>query len=303
MPKTLFFSLLLSLIALPAQAEFFVIPVPQPQQTEQVKYLVTVSPEGQGGDFNDIQEAIYSVSNQAIAARQYTVYVAEGSYQVFSSIVMQPYVHLVGSGINNTFITGRLKGRDATSSLITGADNSIIANLTIHNQGSLSAPGAGDGSTFKTTGIYNNQTSPKLHNLKIVAEGGAGYTRVVGIYNDSSNMKADNVEILLRQYDEYTYEATGIKSTGNSDVTLSNGKVTGGRSGVWSDPASASTTNIINSLIAASGAALFNSSAFASQIDADHPEQSLDAVCYECKNRDGRTLNPDCDKDYAQNQP
>jgi len=168
-----------------------------------------------------------------------------GVYTVSSSVVMQPYIDIEGSGENTTFIQGSI---DSTSSgIVNGANNAEIRFLTITN--------AGGGSS--TVGFYNDNTSPNITNVTVTASGGSVGNAGVSNNNSSSPVML-NVNVT----------AAGGGTTPNNlavvNVTFSSPSMrhviaiaTGGSSarGIYND---SSTPTLTNSTVKASGGASSN---------------------------------------------
>ena len=97
-----------------------------------------------------------------------------------SSVQMQPYVDVEGSGENTTIITGHIDSN--ASGVVQGANNAEIRFLTVQNTGGGSCAIA----------IYNTSASPKITNVTASASGGTG-SHNRGVYNDFSSPTMTNV--------------------------------------------------------------------------------------------------------------
>lgn len=109
------------------------------------------------------------------------VKILPGVYDIGStSLQMQDYVDIAGSGENVTKITGNISG--LSTGIIEGADNAELRLLTVENIG-----GGSD-----KNGIYNNSASPKITGVTAIASGGSSGPNS-GIYNNSSSPIIMNV--------------------------------------------------------------------------------------------------------------
>jgi hypothetical protein len=172
------------------------------------------------------------------------VKILPGVYDIGStSLQMQDYVDIAGSGENVTKITGSLSG--LSTGIIEGADNAELRFLTVENLGS----GA------DKNGIYNNNVSPKITNVTAIASGGPSGPNN-GIYNNASSPVMTNVTALAVTGGGSNY---GIYNNASSpvmmNVTVSS---TGGGSnyGVYTtDPLS--TVDINHSVISGDDFSIF----------------------------------------------
>jgi hypothetical protein len=116
------------------------------------------------------------------ASNRCLLQIMPGIYNIGSSLQMQSYVDIAGSGENTTKITGSINSM--TSGIIDGADNAEIRFLTVENTSSGSDVNA----------IYNTGGYPKITNVTTRVTGGF-FGR--GIFNDSSNAIINNVTVLV----------------------------------------------------------------------------------------------------------
>jgi YVTN family beta-propeller protein len=92
-----------------------------------------------------------------------------------SSVVMQPYIDIEGSGENVTLIQGNPAGGWG---VVDGANNAELRFLTVKNTG---------GSSWSTA-ISNSSASPRLTNLTAIASGGTTWNACVYNYGSSPTM-------------------------------------------------------------------------------------------------------------------
>jgi hypothetical protein len=162
--RTTSYVLLGILLATPASAdaEFLIIPIPQPPEiiVQQPGNVVTVA--ASGAEFTDLRAALDSIDD-AGPGNRYMVYIGPGTFTLDQTLQMKPYVSLVGSGRDETIVAGQVSSSFvAESSLIRGADNAALQHMTVRN----------DGGGFYSEGITNENASPVLHDLDVFAFGG-----------------------------------------------------------------------------------------------------------------------------------
>ena len=143
-----------------AQNKVVVIPLfgddPKP-----LKNIVTVAKAN--GDFTNPVAAVNSISD-ASANNPYLVVIGPGVYTLTQTLVMKEYVDIAGSGENVTKLQGAISGSppvDASSAIISGANNAALSSLTVENTG---------GSTFSLA-LYNNNASPMVKNVTATGSG------------------------------------------------------------------------------------------------------------------------------------
>jgi hypothetical protein len=90
-----------------------------------------------------------------------------------SSVQMQQYVDIEGSGENTTVISGTID--TSTTGVVKSESHVEIRSLTIENRG-----GSGH---FNTLALSNNDTAAKITNVTIMASGGANN---YGVYNEGA---------------------------------------------------------------------------------------------------------------------
>jgi len=120
-----------------------------------------------------------------------------------SSLQMQSYVDIEGSGENITVIAGSLSS--ASAGIVNGANNAEIRFLTVENTGTGTDVNA----------IYNAGVSPDITEVTAVVSGGY-FGR--GIYNLSSNAVMNNIKITVSGADW----AFGMENS-SSTLTIRNG--------------------------------------------------------------------------------
>jgi len=123
--------------------------------------VVTVS--AKGGDFTSPVAAINSITDAA-ADNPYLVFIGPGVYTLTQTLFMKPFVTITGSGQEATILTGAIStgANDASSALVSGADNAILRDLTVENNG---------GSTYSIA-LFNSGSSPIIQDITISASGG-----------------------------------------------------------------------------------------------------------------------------------
>jgi len=101
-----------------------------------------------------------------------------------STVVMQPYIDIEGSGQIVTVITGTVSSGSfpPTNGVVNGANNAEIRFLTVKNTG-----GAGHAAA-----ILNSSASPAMTNVTVAASGGISSNNY-GVYNSSSSPTMTNV--------------------------------------------------------------------------------------------------------------
>ena len=129
--------------------------------SEQLKNVIIVAPAN--ANFTDPVAAVESVGSSASASNPYMVVIRPGVYTITRTLVMKPYVDIVGSGESVTKITGAISGADWYTALIKGANNAVLSSLTIENTG---------GGGAYSIALSNDNTSPRVFNVTAKASGG-----------------------------------------------------------------------------------------------------------------------------------
>jgi len=144
-----------------------------PNPVKKLMNVVTVSVKG--GDFTDPVAAVNSITDAA-AENPHLVMIDPGVYTLTGTLVMKPFVTVAGSGRDGTTLTGAIStaAYDASSALVSGADNATLRDITIENTGGGAI----------SIALYNNGSSPIIQNVKATASGG---TYSYGVYNSSSS--------------------------------------------------------------------------------------------------------------------
>lgn len=111
---------------------------------------ITVSQ--QGGDFTSLSGALNAINDNS-QFRRYIIIVKPGTYTESSSITLKSYVNVMGSGMDQTIIKGDVTSSTlASSTLVTGASNIEISEITFNNLHSSSS------NTYATC-FYGSSTS------------------------------------------------------------------------------------------------------------------------------------------------
>lgn len=132
-----------------------------------------------GGDFDSIQAAIDSITDNG-SGQRYLVWVAPGLYN--EAVTMKPYVDVQGAGEGMTFVSapGSVTINDAT---IVGASSATLSHLTVENSG---------GSDY-ATGIYAVTVGFKIEHVSISVIGST--TGSYGIRHQGSTLSLDEVTV------------------------------------------------------------------------------------------------------------
>ena len=159
-----------------------------------------------------------------------------------STVVMQPYIDIEGSGQNVTVITGTVSSGSlpSTNGVVNGANNAEIRFLTVKNTGSgtyvaailnssasptmSNVTATASGGTFDNYGVYNSSSSPTMSNVTATASGGTGSANY-GVYNSSSSPTMSNVTATASGG---TGSANyGVYNSSSSSPTMTNVTATG----------------------------------------------------------------------------
>ncbi|MBU0944870.1 MAG: hypothetical protein KJ804_00275 [Proteobacteria bacterium] len=167
-----------SLSSAAAHNKVVVIPL---HSASKLANVVTVSL--QGGDFTSPVAAVNSITD-AGPTNPYVVLIGPGVYTLTETLVMKEYVSVMGTGEQSTKLTGAIStisfDVDASSAIVSGADNVTLSDLTVENTG---------GSTMSSA-LYNENSSPLIQNVTASAYGGV-YSH--GVYNVSSSPTMTNM--------------------------------------------------------------------------------------------------------------
>jgi len=159
-----------------------------------------------GGNYNNPATAMSDYQKWCgpapSAANPCLLKIMPGVYNVGTSTVqMQPYIDIEGSGENTTIIQGNISSPDLSVGLVIGANYSEIRFLTVINTG------GGD----YTTAIYNFSAASKMTN--ITAKASRGIT-CIGVNNVSSSPIMTNVAVTASG-DSYNF---GVMNSSSSPV-------------------------------------------------------------------------------------
>ena len=200
--------------------------------SEQLKNVIIVAPAN--ANFTDPVAAVESVGSSASASNPYMVVIRPGVYTITRTLVMKPYVDIVGSGESVTSIRGGISASIAwTSAIIKGANNAALSSLTVENTGggSLSialfnesaspkvtnVTATASGATYSNHGVINYSSSnPTMTNVIATASASGGTASNYGVANSSSNPTMTNV----------TATASGGSSSNGVDNYSSNPTMT-----------------------------------------------------------------------------
>lgn len=147
-----------------------------------LKNIVTVAKSG--GDFTDPVAAVDSITN-ASSTNPYLIVIGPGVYTLTETLVMQEYVNIAGSGQEVTKLTGAIStgNSDTSSTLVSGASNAALTDLTVENTGD----------NLYTYAIYNDSASPRLERLTAIASGSGASTSNYAVKNSGASPKMIDV--------------------------------------------------------------------------------------------------------------
>lgn len=169
----------LSMSIAAAQEKVVVIPL---NSAKKLKNVVTVS--AKGGDFTDPVAAVNSIAD-ATETNPYLLLIGPGIYTLTQTLVMKPYVNIAGSGQEATKLTGSISSSTvAASAMVAGANNAALSDLTVENKGGSAA----------SIGLYNDNSSPVIHNVTFHVTGGVGNVGVMNINSSKPTMRDVGVE-------------------------------------------------------------------------------------------------------------
>lgn len=287
-----------------------VVVIPLFGNSKPLKNIVTVAKSN--GMFTDPVAAVNSITD-ASASNPYLVVIGPGVYTITSTLYMKPYVDIAGSGENVTKLTGAISTEysNASSAIISGADNCALTSLTVENTGgskfsialySSSAStvirhvtATASGGTYNY-GVRNSGSSPTMNNVTATASGET-YNR--GVYNStSSSPTMTNVTASASG----GTDSCGVYNVSSSCPTMTNVTATasGGSSenyGVYNS--SSSSPLIRRSTLEGEDYGLYSNSATAtvSQSTIKNGASTYSTgtnTCVACDNGSGVALNSDC---------
>ncbi|MEM7070012.1 MAG: hypothetical protein AAF478_14135 [Pseudomonadota bacterium] len=190
------------------------------------------------GDFTNPVDAVELIDD-ASESNVYRIYVAPGQYVVTEAIQMKPFVHVIGSGIGETTISGNVSsgGIGAASSLIVLSENSSISNFSAINGGGVS----------RSIGALNpSGVTAILSNIFVRGFGGQWNYGIV----NNGNLTLENV---TAESEDFTINLTsfsyGLYDSSGSVVKNSVLRGIGGRSNFGSFTFGGATTDIFDSVV------------------------------------------------------
>jgi hypothetical protein len=167
----------------------------------QGKYAQTVVVAKSGGDFTSVRAALISITD-ASASKHYLVWVGPGTYN--GRVQMKPFVDIEGAGELATRITAPGGGGfGAGSSVVSGASDAELRNLTVENTG---------GGT-EAAAIFNGSASPRISNVTATGAG-ADFNR--GVVNADSSPTMTDVTATASGGDS----AFAVYNSGGSSPTM-----------------------------------------------------------------------------------
>jgi len=167
---------------------------------------------GRGGDYDNPATAMGDYDawcRTPSATNPCLLKIMPGVYDIgTSTVVMQPYIDIEGSGQNVTLITGTVEGSYPTDhGVVNGADNAEIRFLTVKNTGGV----------IYNAAVVNSSASPAMTNITATASGGTGN---FGVYNYSSSPTMTNVTATgSGGTDSYNY---GVYNDNSPSPTMTN---------------------------------------------------------------------------------
>jgi hypothetical protein len=204
------------------------------------KNVAVVAPSG--GDYTDPATAMAAYSSWCGTPSETNpclLKVMPGVYDIgTSTVVMQPYIDIEGSGQKGTVITGTVGGGvyPPPNGVVNGANNAEIRFLTVKRTGSGDYGAA----------ILNTSASPAMTNVTAAASGGTIYNYCV-FNNTSSSPTMTNVTAtasagnLTNNFGVYNYNSSPTMT--NVTATASGGTYTI-NSGVYNYNSSPMMTNV-----------------------------------------------------------
>lgn len=103
--------------------------------------------------------------------KRYLIKLGPGDYTITADgttgfgLVMKPFISIAGSGQGVTVLSGSISSSeaDSTSSIVTGASNTSISDLSVFNSGGAEA----------SIAIWNGGASHRMENIAVSASGGS----------------------------------------------------------------------------------------------------------------------------------
>lgn len=210
------FTLFIVLIAPVTKAEKVIVIPLFSDGAQKISNVVTVAKSG--GDFSDLSTAMESIED-ASESKPYMIWVAPGHYVLDRALLMKPFVSIIGSGIKNTLVTGRVSGSIAAeAALLVAASDTELREFSLENSvigGNL------------ITGVYADSVIRFSMSGMAVRVNADDSKSATGIVQLKSWTTLENVEVSVGAIDEEAAEsAVGIFSDG-SGGTWSNLKARG----------------------------------------------------------------------------
>jgi YVTN family beta-propeller protein len=135
-----------------------------------------------GGNYNNPATAMGAYATWCgtpSASNPCLLKIMPGVYNIgASSVIMQPFIDIEGSGENVTVIQGNNNG-----AIVNGANNSELRFLTVRHTGGTST----------ATAIYNSNASPRITNVSAIASGATDWNAC--IENSGSSPVMTNVSV------------------------------------------------------------------------------------------------------------
>ena len=241
--------------------------------TVQKKYGKVAVVAQSGGDYTSPITAMNGIAawcGTPSASNPCLLKIMPGVYDIGgSTVIMQQYVDIEGSGEKVTTISGSVNNASSppANGVVNGASNAEIRFLTVKNTGSgayvpallntnaspklTNVTASASGATNHNIGVYNYSSSPTIINVTSSASGG---TSSFGVYNSSSSAPA--MSNVTASASGGTYSNFGVYNSSSSPamskVTASaSGEGTYFNHGVFNISSSPTMSNVIAS---ASGA-------------------------------------------------
>lgn len=144
--------------------------------------VITVS--SSGADYTDPVAAVASITD-ASATNPYQVLIGPGVYPLASQLIMQPFVHLIGSGRDITVLegtfTGAMLGTPSTGAVLL-ADDVEISSMSIRNTGA---------NTDASTVLHGDSADRvTLRNVNLLVNNGSS-TFSAAIYTNGGSVRVD----------------------------------------------------------------------------------------------------------------
>jgi len=222
--------ILLAPLTVLAQNKVVVIPL-FGDDAKPLKNIVTVAKAN--GMFTDPVAAVNSITD-ASEINPYLVVIGPGVYQITSTLVMKPSVHIIGSGENVTILSGTISGVSpgVSSAIVSGSNDSSLSSLKVEN--------AGGGQN--SIGLFNHSTSPRVSNVRFDATGGIYNCGVYNVHYSGPTM-TDVTAWASGGTENYAFYNEGFSSAKMTNVTA---RVSGGTVsvGIYNSSSAPIMTNV-----------------------------------------------------------